>query len=316
MCGENCHSILEPVGGEGAPLLCNLPCPLRLKCSHPCNGLCGEICPSICKVCMAGRVKAALSALSSRKLTKEEMDSSLFVMLNCKHSFEVSALDAHILKERSLNHYPRCPNKDCKATIQGVFRYSGIVRERIDTLRPPYYELREQALIGDFRKDLELKNFKPIVDRMRMKLQNTSRSTEETSRENPLLEFCLGMALVKTGMLKEASQRLTSALGPLSDVRLKAECADTLGLLYLKQTKNYGKDMELFEQALRCDATFDGPQRHLEDARNIARQEQERVEQVARASVARQQAETAARSKAPVIVDTSNAADNFAAQQL
>jgi hypothetical protein len=297
-------------------LLCDLPCPLLLSCKHPCNGLCGEICPSICKTCTHGKVKTALSFfLQGQKPSKAVADAARFIMLNCKHSFEVSALDSYVLHESTSNHYPRCPEKGCNATIQGVFRYSSIVRQSVKRLRPPYYEIREQTLLADFRKDLEFKNFQALVDRMRLKLANTKRSSEEASREDPLLEFCLGTALLKTGQFQEASQRLGKALGSLGDLKLRAECANSLGLLYLQQTKNFGKAIELFEQAIHFDGTFEEPQRHLAEARNTVRLEQERLEQVARASVLRQQSESSAKEKA-VRAMMNASGDDFAAQAL
>jgi tetratricopeptide (TPR) repeat protein len=297
LCGEvglsfgNTYALVVP-----ACVYCNQPCGKMLKCKHACLGLCGEVCPPLCVKCMAEKCKLAFKKLpvasSNAVVTKEQVSAARFIILNCTHAFEVRALDEHMRQQAQAQHYPQCP--DCKATVQGVQRYKKLVRERMEHLRPPYFELHDEQLRADFEKDMRLKNYSAILDNGKLALESSSRTAGVVQRENPLQEYFIGRALERMGQYKEAVARLASSLQTATEKRLKAESANALGLLYRHNSQNIGKAVDYFEQALELEGS--NAQVNLDEARAHYDQERQRQEQLARDRSAKQRlAEQAAK---------------------
>ena len=120
-------------------LPCNMPCKKILKkCTHPCIGLCGEDCPSLCRVCDFNTVTEIFFG-------EEDKPDARFVQLqDCKHIFEVNALDQW-MEENSTGQvqFKTCPK--CKTIIRCHLRYGNIVK---NTLRDMQSIKEKQLVVG------------------------------------------------------------------------------------------------------------------------------------------------------------------------
>jgi tetratricopeptide (TPR) repeat protein len=299
-CCQNPHDVSAVPPFE--PVLCNIPCSLQLPCGHPCTGLCGEICPPLCKICSKKKTLTAMGALNEvRHVSPQLLESARLVVLACGHCFEVNALDALVLRQASQNRYPHCHT--CKKTIQGVFRYSNVVRRSVARLQPPYYPLRELLLRSDFDKDMRLKNYKALTDRMRRLLHEMdvqfAKGIVGDNPLRPLVEFFLAKALVATTMLQEAEDCYRSALSSNGDVKLRAACANELGMLYMADVNNVGKAVKMFEQAVALDSECAGAASNLLGATDRLNEEKARLEQeVLQRAKEHQKEQEAARARA------------------
>jgi hypothetical protein len=121
--------------------ICDLACDKKLNCNHLCIGLCGEVCPPICKICTKQKFVEAVNSL--KPVTDKEMRKPSLIVLSCQHSFEVTAMDAYMSDETNFhNGFPICPNNNCSAMVNGVFRYSNIIFQYTDKNRPIQIETR------------------------------------------------------------------------------------------------------------------------------------------------------------------------------
>lgn len=276
----------------GTPLYCNIPCPKSLNCGHSCLGLCGERCPPLCNSCSAGKAnkskKALLDTSIAQQRSKEWFANARLIVLPCLHSFEVESLDAHVLQQASLSFYPRCPFENCKATIRGVNRYKNIMRRSIKRLQPPYFALREESFRADFEKDMKLRNYQAIVDGMTLNLGKPVEPNQ-AAIEHPFFEMALGTALMHDGKVSEANLHLQNGLDTATTTKLQAECAYALGTLFMRHSKRLDKAVSFFERALALNGPNPQTNALLLEARQKLRDETERLEQLARDSIAKRQ---------------------------
>ncbi|RYG68472.1 AAA family ATPase [archaeon] len=308
-----CESDFELGTDPAKTFVCNAPCTKTLQCKHACVGLCNEVCPPICAICMAEKVKTTYKKLApQRPVAKELVRQARFIVLNCKHSFEVAVFDEYMRGQATLPHYPRCP--DCKITVQGVRRYSGLVQARVEQLRPPYFQLREARLRADFEKDLRLKNYRAIIDSSHDQLQKSGRSPAEVQMENPLLEYFLGRVLHLTGQNKEAVVRLNVVLETATNRTLLAEAANTLGIIYRHSCKNIARAIEFFEKAVAFDDSQRQHMQNLLEARSEYEREQQELEKKATETAARLRTKRA-RAEAIATAPVGPSSDEFESQE-
>ena len=134
-CGELCDRIR-----------CDMPCRKFLdKCQHPCIGLCGEQCPTLCRVCDKKAVTEILFG-------DEDKPDARFVQLqDCKHIFEVNALDKWMDKSDGEVQFKSCPK--CRTIIRCHLRYGNIVK---NTLKDMQSIKEKQLVVGASKLKIEL----------------------------------------------------------------------------------------------------------------------------------------------------------------
>ena len=120
---------------NGLDRVCACVCTLRLPCGHNCLGFCGEKCPKLCFICEPSDLFASYDVI---------------VTLSCGHSFEESLLYESVMNRcfgckgssvQSINEIqdadvkvPSCPT--CGLILQGLHRYSSLVRDSMKRLAP------------------------------------------------------------------------------------------------------------------------------------------------------------------------------------
>ena len=133
-CGELCTPCMEPCQWRCKHFKCrkkcseicdrcrcNEPCLKKLKCGHRCIGLCGETCPALCRICHKNEVEEVFFG------TENDPQTRFLVLSDCKHMFEVTALDRWMeIESRGNVKLKECPK--CKTPIRRSFRYGNIVK--------------------------------------------------------------------------------------------------------------------------------------------------------------------------------------------
>ncbi|XP_062822871.1 NFX1-type zinc finger-containing protein 1 [Anolis carolinensis] len=146
-CGEPCPPCVEPCEWRcehyqcgrlcSEPCdrpRCNVACPQRLRCGHPCAGLCGEPCPKKCLVCNHEELTQIFFGF-------EDEPGARFVQLeDCGHIFESQGLDVYMDEEAAKEEEEGeqseaavklkvCPS--CRTPIRKNLRYGALVKRSL-----------------------------------------------------------------------------------------------------------------------------------------------------------------------------------------
>ncbi|XP_067324423.1 NFX1-type zinc finger-containing protein 1 [Anolis sagrei] len=146
-CGEPCPPCVEPCEWRcehyQCSRLCSEPCdrprcdvscPKRLRCGHPCAGVCGEPCPKKCLVCDREELTQIFFGF-------EDEPGARFVQLeDCSHVFETQGLDVYMDEEAAKEEEEAeqsaaavklkvCPS--CRTPIRKNLRYGALVKRSL-----------------------------------------------------------------------------------------------------------------------------------------------------------------------------------------
>lgn len=142
-CGQPCMRCKEPCEWQCEHYRCSMlcsepcdrpacdkPCPLVLKCLHPCIGLCGEPCPSLCRTCNPDEVTEIFFG------TEDEEDARFVQLEDCGHLIEVSGMD-HWMEQTNEDksqsiQLKTCPK--CKTAIRRNRRYGTIINDILEDI--------------------------------------------------------------------------------------------------------------------------------------------------------------------------------------
>ena len=215
---------------EGLDHVCNCSCTLNLMCGHNCMGVCGEKCPKLCVVC---------------KPSPRLAQNDVIITLSCGHTFEEIYLHESIIQpnlsktDSSLRSstemqdtnrkVPSCPT--CRVTIQGVYRYSSLVRDSMLLLTPDNMQKRQEQLCLLVIEDPSMPS---------NKIQNLLLGMVETSPGQfyhglkDVIALMLGKLYLSVENLPEASRNLRLAKGATSSTSwVSVEASICLGYMYL-----------------------------------------------------------------------------------
>ena len=191
--------------------LCQEPCSLKLKCGHPCLGVCGEECPRICWACNPLDINSTLSIQCLSTYPQKVIeDTPLFIMLQCKHIFEVTAMDMYMQqfdfnsnnneKQNDMLCFqiPFCP--ECKNTVLGSYRYDRIVREAFNRLHPFQIQQTNEYLMTEIIDAVQSSESLSTMDSL--STPSTATSDRATIIENSItrLRAMLSAAASSHGM--------------------------------------------------------------------------------------------------------------------
>ena len=167
-CGHECHNLCPPCPHKcirqckhqicsqlcGEPCdcpPCDKPCPKKLTCGHKCMGLCSEECPDVCQICDRENFNNKVPLIFGTEDPNESQDLRI-IMLDCRHKFEVKALDKFY---RQQNEDKKVQWKCCILCNKPVFkanRYRGLVVATMEDMNK--IKEREQFLSSRERKEL------------------------------------------------------------------------------------------------------------------------------------------------------------------
>uniref|UniRef100_A0A8D0HDW3 RZ-type domain-containing protein n=1 Tax=Sphenodon punctatus TaxID=8508 RepID=A0A8D0HDW3_SPHPU len=138
-CGELCTPCIEPCEWRcqhyqctklcSEPCdrpRCDVPCPKRLPCGHPCIGVCGEPCPRKCRVCHHDAVTQIFFGF------EDEPDAHFVQLEDCGHVFEIQGFDRYMDEDESAIKLKVCPS--CQTPIRKNLRYGTIVKRRLEEI--------------------------------------------------------------------------------------------------------------------------------------------------------------------------------------
>ena len=215
---------------EGLDHVCNCPCTLKLMCGHDCMGVCGEKCPKLCIVC---------------KPSPRLAENDVIITLSCGHTFEeiylhesiiqpnLRKIDSSLRSSREMQDtdrkVPSCPT--CGVTIQGVYRYSSLVRDSMLLLTPDNMQKRQEQLCLEVIED-------PSVPSN--KIQNLLDMMVDTSPGRyyhglkDVVALMLGKLYLSVKNLPEADRLLRLAKGATSSTSwVSVEASICLGYMHL-----------------------------------------------------------------------------------
>ncbi|KAM4691833.1 NFX1-type zinc finger-containing protein 1 [Rhinophrynus dorsalis] len=118
---------------------CNVPCPKKLRCGHPCIGLCGEPCPKKCRECHYEEVTQIFFG------NEDEKDAYFVQLEDCAHIFEVFGMDTYMQlkndsQEETAIKLKVCPI--CQTPIRKNLRYGSVINRTLDEIE----KVKEQIL--------------------------------------------------------------------------------------------------------------------------------------------------------------------------
>ena len=245
---------------EGLDHVCTCSCTLKLMCGHNCMGICGEKCPKLCIVC---------------EPSPRFVQSDVIITLSCSHTFEEIFLHESVVEQRfkirissmrssseMLNTNRKVPSySTCGVIIQGVYRYSSLVRDSMLLLTPDNMQKRQEQLCVQVIED-------PSVPRN--KIQNLLDMMVNTSPGRyyhglkDVVALMLGKLYLSVKNLPDASRNLRLAKGATSSTSwVSVEASICLGYIHLgyreggedgataKQNLIKGAPMHTLEKSLK-----------------------------------------------------------------
>ncbi|XP_060079093.1 NFX1-type zinc finger-containing protein 1-like [Ylistrum balloti] len=114
-CSRLCHEECERPP-------CDQPCPLLLKCKHPCMGYCGDPCPSLCLVCNPDRFQQFSDELIS------EEDIRIVRLEDCGHEHSAKYLDTLFARKTTVFTLLCCP--ECEKVVRWHSRYTNRLKKQ------------------------------------------------------------------------------------------------------------------------------------------------------------------------------------------
>ena len=251
LCGEPHDCLLrngmEDVtmeNSEGLDCVCACACTLKLPCGHNCMGICGEKCPKLCFVC---------------EPTDRFASHDVIVTLSCGHTFEKSLLYDRVITRSSSNtdstpqsineiqdadvKVPSCPT--CGVILQGLHRYSTLVRDSMERLAPDNILKRQEHLCREVMDDQSTN-----TDKIQ-KLLDMSADTSPGRHYHGLkytVSLMLGKLYLNAKNLPEASHHLKLAKGAtITTSWVSIEASICMGFMHLdySEGENDGKSVIL-----------------------------------------------------------------------
>ncbi|KAJ7332316.1 hypothetical protein JRQ81_014496 [Phrynocephalus forsythii] len=255
-CGEPCAPCMEPcewrcqhyqcsrLCSEACDRpRCDVPCPERLSCGHPCAGMCGEPCPQKCLVCHREELTQIFFGF-------EDEPGARFVQLeDCGHIFEAQGLDCYMddqgeeEEDRTAIKLKVCPR--CQTPIRRNLRYGTLVKRSLSEVEAVKEKIRGQpAEIAAQAQRLraELKGKVTLRARQPERYQQLLERLGEPSLSVQFLEHLAGFYgwLAK---LEEGLQRVAPAERPGARLRL-AEVAGWLERPHSSFTRQELSDLQ------------------------------------------------------------------------
>ncbi|XP_064088896.1 NFX1-type zinc finger-containing protein 1-like isoform X2 [Macrobrachium nipponense] len=167
ICGEKCSG-----------KLCELPCPRKLKCGHPCVGYCGDPCPRLCRICDR-------EALTEILFGSEDEEDARFVLLeDCGHVIEATGLQSWVSQSNHEIGMICCPR--CKKPIYNNRRNFEFVLEsykNVNEVKRQYFKKDPKQHADDVKKllaDLAVitgEEMKSEVEKIRKALSHVNTKT-------------------------------------------------------------------------------------------------------------------------------------------
>lgn len=152
-CQEKCHRACKHqkcgniCGEKCSGKLCELPCPKKLKCGHPCVGYCGDPCPPLCRICDQ-------EALTEILFGSEDEEDARFVLLeDCGHVIEATGLQSWISQSNHEIGMICCPR--CKNPIYNNRRNFEFVLEsykNVNEVKRQYFKKDPKQHVNDVKK--------------------------------------------------------------------------------------------------------------------------------------------------------------------
>lgn len=234
LCGEPHRCVLLNGGDiamiekrEGLDHVCNCSCTLKLMCGHNCMGVCGEKCPKLCVVCK-----------SSPRLAQNDV----IITLSCGHTFEEIFLHESIIQpsireidssstemQETNRKVPSCPT--CRVTIQGVYRYSSLVRDSMLLLTPDNMQKRQEQLCLEVIEDPSIPSNK--IQNLLDMMVHTSPGRYYHGLKD-VIALMLGKLYLSVKNLPEANKLLGLAKGATSSRSwVSVEASICLGYMHL-----------------------------------------------------------------------------------
>lgn len=212
---------------KGLEHVCACICTSKLSCGHNCMGICGEKCPKLCLICEPSDQFATYDVI---------------VTLSCGHSFEESLLHESVITRcfdcegsylQSINEIqdadvkvPSCPT--CGVILQGLHRYSTLVRDSIGRLAPENILKRQEHLCREVTDDQSTNSDK--IQKLVAMMADTVPG-RHYHRLQHTIALMLGKLYLNAKNLTEASRNLRlakGAPGTTSWVSIEASICSTL----------------------------------------------------------------------------------------
>ena len=163
---------------------CNVQCRKELPCSagkfkHRCVGLCGEKCPRLCRICNKQELTEIFFG------TEDTPRARFIELLDCKHVFEVEAMDQWMaLEEEDVSNIQlkACPK--CKTPIRKSQRYGNVIKKILHDIEAVKEKVRENG--EDSRKQKANLNSKlnDLGSKYKLAMQPSDAYKENIGTEN------------------------------------------------------------------------------------------------------------------------------------
>lgn len=180
-------------GSTQSDSFCELPCPMMLRCGHPCLGICGETCPIICATCHQVQFCKVLPPTLKASGTANPASIRL-LQLACGHVFESGGIFAEVQRATNADtpSVPACPV--CLKSVNGVMRFKYAIAQATLAVQTANFPVLEQSMRSEVETDLKAGLADLVITRLHAILRQ--RGNEFKSPLSAIYHILLGDALL------------------------------------------------------------------------------------------------------------------------
>ncbi|CAF0975352.1 unnamed protein product [Rotaria sordida] len=185
---------------------CNKPCNKKLKCGHYCIGICGEPCPRECRICDKHIVEEIFFG------SEDEPDARFVLLPDCRHIFEVTALDKYI--ENFINdsdnkiaiRFPECPR--CRQMIHRCTRYTSIINQVYNSIS----QVKKKILGNNSKQEKNNRREQLIKDYKKMK-----NNLKEIPLDKSMIDY-FGKLYDKNNLFSDMLNLMENIIGFINEI--------------------------------------------------------------------------------------------------